>query len=400
MNPANWRHCLRAIRHTAKSTWFWILVWIVFVLVAAGAISVLYWDWLSAGESGSTTVRNVGLVIAAVIALPLAIWRSIVSERQAHTARKQSEIAERGLLNERYQKGAEMLGSEVLSVRLGGIYALQRLARENPKQYHIQVMRLFCAFVRHPIGKYVAAAEPIRGEPLTASAEYNVGWDKSGGDNRRNTSYAEADKTDQQNRVREDVQVIMEAIGTRSQVQIKLEQELEYVSKLSYADLRGLRIADANLSGVELVEANLSDAVLLKVDLSSAKLYEADLSGANLSGGNLTGALLSNANLSSINAHSADFSNACLISANLTDAELFGAIFCGADLVGANLSGAIFYKDGSLAKGLTQQQIAFSIAMPEDSPPLLSGLIDAKTGNLMDWNNRPLVINKLTKRPN
>ena len=395
MNSANWRHCLRAIRHTAKSTWFWFLVWIVFVLVAAGVISVLYWDWLSAGESGSTTVRNVGLVIAAVIALPLAIWRSIVSERQAHTARTQSEIAERGLLNERYQKGAEMLGSEVLSVRLGGVYALQRLARENPKQYHIQVMRLFCAFVRHPIGKYVAAAEPIRGEPLTASAEYNAGWDKSVEDNRQSTSYAEANKTDQQNReqnrVREDVQAIMEAIGTRNQVQIKLEQELEYVSKLSHADLRGLRIGDANLSGVELVEANLSDAVLLKVDLSSAKLYEADLSGANLSGANLTGALLSNANLSSINAHSADFSNACLISANLTDAELFGAIFYSADFVGANLSGAIFYKDGSLAKGLTQQQIAFSVAMPEDNPPLLSGLIDAKTGNLIDWNNRPLV---------
>ena len=43
-----------------------------------------------------------------------------------------------------------MLGSEVLSVRLGGIYALQRLAEEWPDQYHIQIMRLFCAFVRLP----------------------------------------------------------------------------------------------------------------------------------------------------------------------------------------------------------------------------------------------------------
>ena len=59
-------------------------------------------------------------------------------------------LPQQGLLHERYQKGAEMLGSELLSVRLGGIYALQRLAENHPGQYHIQIMHLFCAFVRHP----------------------------------------------------------------------------------------------------------------------------------------------------------------------------------------------------------------------------------------------------------
>ena len=36
-------------------------------------------DWLSNVESWSAIIRNFGLVIAAVIALPLAIWRSIVA---------------------------------------------------------------------------------------------------------------------------------------------------------------------------------------------------------------------------------------------------------------------------------------------------------------------------------
>ena len=94
-------------------------------------------------ESGSTTVRNLGLLIAGLIALPLAIWRSWVAQRQADTA-------QHNLLNERYRQGAEMLDSEILSVRLGGIYALQRLAADNPKHYHIQIMQLLCAFVRHP----------------------------------------------------------------------------------------------------------------------------------------------------------------------------------------------------------------------------------------------------------
>ena len=43
-----------------------------------------------------------------------------------------------------------MLGNDVLSVRLGGIYALHSLAEEHPHQYYVQSMRLLCAFVRHP----------------------------------------------------------------------------------------------------------------------------------------------------------------------------------------------------------------------------------------------------------
>ena len=121
---------------------------VLVVAVAVGIWSLVnYWDWLQitpdGKESGSTTVRNIGLVIAALVALPLAIWRSLVAQRHADTAQQ-------NLLNERYQQGAEMLGSEVLSVRLGGIYALRRLSEEHPKQYHVQIMQLFCAFVRNP----------------------------------------------------------------------------------------------------------------------------------------------------------------------------------------------------------------------------------------------------------
>ena len=82
-------------------------------------------------------------VIGGIVALFFALWRGRLAERQASTGQQ-------GLLNERYQKGAEMLGSGVLSVRMGGIYALQRLAEEHPKEYAIQILGLFCAFVRHP----------------------------------------------------------------------------------------------------------------------------------------------------------------------------------------------------------------------------------------------------------
>ena len=88
---------------------------------------------LNSLESWSTIIRNFALLIAAGIALWFAKQRIVVADRQ-------SETAQQGLLNERYQKGAEMLGSEVLPVRLGGIYALSRLAEDDPEKYHIKVM--------------------------------------------------------------------------------------------------------------------------------------------------------------------------------------------------------------------------------------------------------------------
>ena len=108
------------------------------------------WSWLSAGESGSAVIRNLGVVVLAVIALPLAVWRGVVADRQAKAARQQADTAEQGLLYDRYQKGAEMLGSAILSVRLGGIYALEHLGKEYSDQFYIQVMRILCAYVRHP----------------------------------------------------------------------------------------------------------------------------------------------------------------------------------------------------------------------------------------------------------
>ena len=111
-----------------KPLWAWfagaVLVGAIPIgLILAGIFAQDFQDWLvgteDSRETGSVTIRNLGLVIAGLVALYLAIWRGLVAQRQA-------DAAQQSLRNERYQKGAEMLGSNVLSVRLGGIFALQR----------------------------------------------------------------------------------------------------------------------------------------------------------------------------------------------------------------------------------------------------------------------------------
>ena len=256
------------LRHAVRSAWFWITIWVVLVVGAVSVISIMYWDWLSI-ESNGSTIRNIVLVAAAMIALPLAIWRSIVAERQAKTA-------QRGLLNERYQKGAEMLGSDILSVRLGGLYSLARLAREYPGGYHTQIMNLLCSFVRNP--------------PVDDGAR---------------------DLKASGTQLREDVRAAMLTISARSEVQILAEKEEFYsLLDLSGADLHGISlleatslgslgssdlrspISSANLEGASLSGANLSGATLLFSNLKGASLYCANLEGASLSGANLSGANL------------------------------------------------------------------------------------------------------------
>ena len=128
---------------SAKSRGTWVVVSVVAVVLLGVFLSGDHWDWLSQQDAPSATIRNVGLVIAAPVALILAVWRSIVAQEQADTAR-------RSLLEERYQKAAAMLGSELLPVRLGGIDGLCRLARDYPKEFHLQVLGLLSAFVRYP----------------------------------------------------------------------------------------------------------------------------------------------------------------------------------------------------------------------------------------------------------
>ena len=374
--------CLVWIALSIRERWDWIL-WIAAigtVLAIGVTLSWVYWEVLhSERDSVSTTVRNLGLLIGGAIAILLAAWRSKVAERQADTAHE-------GLLNERYQKGAEMLGNEVLSVRLGGIYALQHLASEDPEQYHIQVMKLFCAFVRNPTEK-----TPIDSGP-------------DGERKRRDL------------KLREDVQAVITAIGERSRTGLALEKATEnfrlalHDVRLSGADLReanlanaylgdanmlGASLSDSNLSQVHLPHGDLSDAVLRGADLTGALIYNTDMSNADMQDANLSKAHLLNTDLQHANLKAAKLSGANLQGANLSAADLSGAI-----LHDTNLSGAVFGKgtrptpsvppiSEDVFVRLTQSQLDDACADSANPPKIAEGTVDIETGKPLVWRGKP-----------
>ena len=342
-NAYRWvRRRVKSIPKHVRARFRLYLVWLALVsAVVAGIWSLInYWDWLQmeqvgeavGKESGSTTVRNIGLIVAGVVALPLALWRSWVAQQQADTAQQ-------SLLNERYQESAAMLGSDLLAVRLGGVYALQRLAEEHPQQYHIQIMRVFCAFARHPTRDEGTAAEGL--------------------------------EDSQGIKVRQDVLAVMAAISTCHARQLELEKQAEFQLDLRRAELPSVFLMDANLSGANLAEANLQ----------KARLWFADLSKTNLSNADLTGALFWNA----------EMSRALFWSTKLPDAQLNGA----------KLSDAQFSmtRGSSPARALTQSQLDAARADPE-RPPKLDGVLDAETGEQLVWRGKSLNGSEDSRRTN
>ena len=183
----------------------------------------------------------------------------------------------------------------------------------------------------------------------------------------------------------------MHAIGARGEIQMNLEKESECILDLRDADLGGQNLYGLNLSNIVLGYSSLTHALLFGTDFSHTNLVGADLSAAHLGGTNFTDTTLTDANLSSIKeCYGTDFSNALLLNANLSESNLSNTIVANVDFSGANLANTKFYDRNSRiqVEGLTQNQIDLAMAIPEDKPPHLDGVIDEETGKEIVWRRK------------
>jgi hypothetical protein len=69
------------------------------------------------------------------------------SERADKWQRNTHDLTKQGQVTDRYTKAIEQLGSDNLGVRVGGIYALERIARDSAID-HPTVMEMLTAFIR------------------------------------------------------------------------------------------------------------------------------------------------------------------------------------------------------------------------------------------------------------
>ncbi len=289
-------------------------------------------------------VKTVGIGLTA-IGLLFSVWEGLEERR----------LTQERLVTERFSKAVEQLGkykdkdgqNEDITVRIGGIYALERIAKDSPKDYWT-IIEVLTSYVRNN------SSLP---RELKQFPKDKQGW---------------AQRREKQKNLPEvsiDIQTALIVIGRLEDPYFDQRNEIinlsfsnlrnatliGYIIRKKHKDIdltefdgefvamKGIYLKNANLEGANLEDAKLERANLKNANLEGANLEDANLEyaklkGANLKGANLKGANLEGANLEYANLKGANLENANLKGADLTPSQVKSA---------CNLKQAIYKYDNS-----------------------------------------------------
>jgi uncharacterized protein YjbI with pentapeptide repeats len=387
------------VRRRASISWNKLRPWaaragVVVLAVASAAVVALFvlkWapEWLAQSDlAGKDRAAEVGRTRTAILATLAGVLAAIGAyythrtfqlnretyELTRETAARSHELDRAGQITERFTRAIDQLGATddkgkpKIDIVLGGIYVLERIAKDS-KDDHPQVVEVLTAYVREH-----ARYQPDKPPAATTSSEQSQGDEPA--------------RPDEAPRPATDVQAVMTVLARRIISQDRPKHRLN----LAATDLRSLNLytqegghlegADlrsAHLEAAHLAEAHLEGAVLSGAHLERADLFRAhferwpsgpveplvrganlygahleeaflggaylewaDLREAHLEGADLRGALLERARLNRAHLTGAHLELANLEGANLDGANLDGANLDGANLDGASLDGAIY----------------------------------------------------------
>ena len=250
-------------------------------------------------QAQSQLVNNARAAVLQTLGGLLILAGAVATWLQVHISRE-------GQITERFTRAVDQIGSEKVDVRIGGIYALERIAR-NSLADRTSIQYLLGAFVRNHASWAVGA--PDGPQHPTAIVDEHLSW----------LSIRAPD-----------IAAAVGVLGRRPQP--SPDARILYLSR---TDLRGLQLDGGDLAATQMRHTNLACARMRAVrldrsDLVDTDLRQADLEDARLSGANLTGAYLQDANLRHTDLGHADLSHADLRGADLTDAVLDDAILAAA----------------------------------------------------------------------
>jgi uncharacterized protein YjbI with pentapeptide repeats len=267
---------------------FAVLVMLVTTVFESGIIP---------SEKTAESIRNLGLLLAATVGLPFLVWRSIVAQKQVN-------VAEQGHITDRINEAVKGLGAEKiikrikrtpryrkengewvfkdgkplpalrpdgerivdeesfeesapnLEVRIGSIYALERIALDSPRD-HIQIMEILCAYIR----------ENLPAQDLNPMLRGELSIPK----------------------LRIDCQAVVSVVGRRSMKQIEFEARRKYRLDFRFANLSGGDFRKGDFSGAMFHDAKLEGADFGSCRLSGTQFHRALLNHANFLGARLEG---------------------------------------------------------------------------------------------------------------
>jgi hypothetical protein len=237
-------------------------------------------------DARSTLLQaTAGLLLAAGA---VATWRQVQVNRE-------------GQVTERFTHAIDQLGDDNSpDIRIGGIYALERVAK-NSRPDRAQIQYILGAFVRgHSPLPRTTADDPSSGLQET---DMTLPWmyDRS-----------------------PDVQAALTVLGRRPPSR---DAASVYLSRV---DLRRANLNGANLSRATIRRANLSRATLVQAQLDKAQLQGSDLRLADARSACFANASLQRAHLEGANLQNADLRKADLRGADMRASHLDEAMLDGA----------------------------------------------------------------------
>jgi len=303
--------------------------------------------------------------------------RSVVSRNQVSTV-------EQGLIDQRFAKAVEQLGSDNVPLRIIGLNALKRIALQSPETDHVVAWHVISNFVLN--SPY--AEQQKRLHIQHSKAEMDTQLVSSTRIHCPDLIFAISillNPTAKQQQIQHDQKYHFNLVAANFSylqlVNIDFSNFDLRNSNFMHSDLKDANFACSELAGAQFTGADFNRAYLHDVDLRAADLSGADFSCAEMSevnlchaklintdlrDANLSGALLDQADLSGANLTEANLSHAEMYAANLSHAKLNEALLFDTKIDGSDVSGA----DLSSTISLTAQQLQ-SAYMDPDNPPQL-----------------------------
>jgi|26BtaG_2_1085354.scaffolds.fasta_scaffold16812_2 uncharacterized protein YjbI with pentapeptide repeats len=237
-------------------------------------------------------LRNLAYAIATLIAVLAGSATVFFSSLRVWMNERNTRATEQGLITDRINKAVEGLGAEKtvkrqrhdqdgnptyekdakgssdyskpvlvetsepnLEVRIGSIFALERIAREN-LEFHLQVMEILCAYVQ-----------------LNAPSE----------------DYQSGDRRLRANRPNDDIRASLKVLGRRSQKGRILEHNAGSRLDLRFCDLSRIDFREQDFSAANFqhsifLDAHFRDTILRGADLSFAQKLPATFVRCDLTG--------------------------------------------------------------------------------------------------------------------
>lgn len=219
-----------------------------------------------------------------------------LEEKNRELAEKTAEVNRRltedKQVSERFSKAVELLSeTEKLEARIGGIYLLERIAKDFPDD-HPTVMEVLTAYIREK--------SPVIDSECPTDVEKSA-----------------------TKRLPEDIQAALTVIGrreTRSDQGLRLNLNDVNLSRAIFSE-------GANFERATFNRSNLNRVVLRKANLSEAYFVQATLIKANLGGSKLNHAVVSNVDLSGATISGAEFKKAIVLKAKFEGAYVGEADF-------------------------------------------------------------------------